>query len=168
MISMGKRIIALVGLLLLVVACSAKDDTEAVRQLIVKGAQLAEKKQIVDLLELTSADFIAQPGHHNAQSVKGILFAAFMHYGKFNLHYPRPTVELTADNKGASAIVYFVILRQDRALPQLKELYNDPRGWLEAASQTADLYQLKLEMVLADDRWQVQQAHLEGFKGTGF
>ncbi len=165
---MGKRIVGLACVFLLVVACSAKDDIEAVRQIIEKGAQLAEKKQISDLLELTSTGFIAQPGHHDAQSVKGILFAAFMHYGKFKLHYPRPAVELKADNQGASATVYFMIFRKDRALPQLKELYDDPRGWLEAASQKADLYQLKLELVLAGGIWQVHQAHLEGFKGAGF
>lgn len=165
---MYKLIATLVCVLLLAVGCRAKDDTQAVRELIDKGARLAEKKQISDLLDLASADFVAQPGHHDAQSLKGILFAAFMHYGRFKIHYPQPVVELAADKRGARSSVYFVIVRQDRDLPKLKELYHDPRGWLEAAGRIADLYQLKLEMNLADNQWQVRQAHLEGFKGTGF
>jgi hypothetical protein len=154
----------------LVWACSAKvkDDAEAVRTLIQKGAALAEKKQTADLLDLTMDGFRADPGAHDARAVKRILFAAFMHYDKFKLHFPKPAVQLMSDGQRAEATVHFLIVRQNQAIPGLKALYDDPVKWLETVGEKADLYQLKLDLEKDGADWLVAHAILEGFKGVGF
>ncbi|MCJ8499044.1 hypothetical protein [Desulfatitalea alkaliphila] len=143
-------------------ACGKSDDeTAAIRLLIDEGAELAEKQQIGDLVRLGTEDFVATPGTHDANSVKGILFVAFRRYGRFSIHYPRPTVELDPEGKQATASVYFVIVSKERNLPDLRDLYNDPVQWLEAAREKADPYLLQLELIQQDRRWQVQRAHIE-------
>lgn len=157
-----------VGLCVYIAACGGKDDTAAIYELIQKGTGLAEDKQVGDLLDLTLPDFVAQPGNRNRQETKGVLFAAFMHYGKFKLHYPRPQVEIHTRGESAMATVHFLIVRQNQSLPSLKELYDDPRKWIEKAGEKADLYELKLDLKKDGGGWRVAKAELEGFKGTGF
>lgn len=138
------------------------DDSAAIRQLIAEAADLAEKHKIGDLMGLTGEAFTATPGGHDANGVKKILFVAFRRYGNFSVLFPRPMVDLNQDASRATATVYFVIISKDRSLPGLKELYNDPLGWLEEARDKADPYRLTLDLVKKDRRWQVQKAHLEG------
>lgn len=144
-------------------ACTQQDDAQVVRDIIGQCARLAEQKQIGGLLDFASEDFQAQPGRYDTRSVKGILFAAFHRYGKFNIHFPRPTVTISSDGDEAEAVVYFLIVLQDRAMPGLKELYEDPQGWLEAVGEKADLYQLELQWIKVDGKWLVRRANLEGF-----
>ncbi len=155
-------------LLFLVVTCSGKDDAAAIGKLIDKGANLATEKQIGDLMRLTTDGFTAGPGDYDARRVKGILFVAFQHYGNFSIRYPSPTVELIEDGKKAKATVYFVIVSKDKEIPSLKELYNNPKEWIEAAGEKADLYELKLDLVKDSGDWLIERAVLEGFKGYGF
>lgn len=152
----------------IVFACSSSDDSTSIRDMVKKGAELAESHRIGKLINLTSKDFIAQPGHHNARAVKGILFRAFQYYGDFNIFYPRPSISVGDDGITASATIYFVILRQNLSLPGLKKLYDNPQQWVEAVGEKADLYQLKLQLSKTDGDWQVKGAHLKPFKGFGF
>ena len=149
-------------------ACSGKDNTEAIHELIQKGSGLAEEKQVGDLMDLALPDFITRPGGHGRRETKRILFAAFRHYGEFKLSYPRPYVEVQDDGDSANATIHFLIVRQDQSIPGLKELYDDPRKWIETAREKADLYQLKLALKKDGGDWLVSEAQLEGFKGTGF
>ena len=149
-------------------SCSKKDDTVLIRKVIANGAQLAQEHQIGDLLRLATEDFSASPGNHDARSVKGILFVAFQHYGTFAVHYPRPSVDVAEGGESAKAKFQFIIISQDRTIPGLKELYDDPQKWIETASEKADLYQLDLGFVKAKGDWLVKTAHMEGFKGWGF
>jgi hypothetical protein len=61
-----------------------------------------------------------------------------------------------------------MIVKKDRTLPELKELYNDPRGWLEKVKEKADLYRFRLEVVKVKGDWLVRRAYFERFTGTGF
>ncbi len=61
-----------------------------------------------------------------------------------------------------------MIVKKDRTLPELKELYNDPRGWLEKVSEKADLYRFRLKVVKVKGDWLVRGAYFERFTGTGF
>ncbi len=169
MIGNGFKSCLAVWLLALALAgCGEKDDTQAVRAMIQKGAKMAEQHDIGDLMDLTAKGFAADPGNHGAAEVRAILFSAFRHYGEFDIRYPRPAVTVAEGRSGASAVVHFMIVRRDYEIPGLKELYDDPQRWLELASEKADLYQLKLELVREESRWLVRQATLEGFKGWGF
>lgn len=149
-------------------ACSKKDDVEVIRQRIQKGAELAEQKKLGDLMAMTAEGFTADPGGNDPRAVKGILLRAFMHYGQFKLHFPQPTVEMADDGLSAAATLHFLIVRQNQVIPGLKDLYDDPRKWLETVGEKADLYQLEMSWVKADGDWSVANAVMAGFKGTGF
>jgi len=160
--------ILLAILFLFVISCAEKDDAAAIRALIKKGAEMAEDHDVNGILELTTEDVLASPGRHNRREIKRIIWAAFMHYGKLSVLYPRPSVDISDGQNSASCKIYLLIVKKERALPDLKELYNDPKRWLEAVGENADLYQINLELLKTDGAWLVRKAHLEGFRGMGF
>lgn len=149
-------------------SCSPKDEVAAIRELIQKGAQLAEAHDVSGIMELTTEDVVALPGQHRRLEIKRIVWAACKHYGKFKVLYPEPSVNLTSNESKAASKVYLLIVKEDRSLPELKELYKDPGRWLEEVGENADLYQLSLQMIKKNGAWLVKQAHMEGFKGIGF
>lgn len=155
-------------LFLLATSCSEKDDVVAIRELIKKGAELAQDHDINGILDLTTEDLVALPGHRNRREIKRIIWSAFMRYGSFRVLYPEPAVDLTAKENTATARVYVLIVRKNQPLPKLKELYKDPKRWLEAVGEHADLYQINLQMLKKNGHWFVRQARLESFKGFGF
>jgi hypothetical protein len=158
----------LTALFFLGLSCAQKDDAAAVRALIKKGAQLAEGHDVSGIFELTTADIEASPGRHHRLEIKRILWAAFLHYGEFKVLYPKPAVDLSETENSASCRIYLLIVKKEQTLPDLKELYNDPKRWLEQVGENADLYQVDLQLLKKDGTWQVRRAHLEGFKGYGF
>ncbi|MGD9182199.1 MAG: hypothetical protein PVG15_12045 [Desulfobacterales bacterium] len=129
---------------------------------------MAEDHHVGGIMELTAEDIVALPGQHNRLEIKRIIWAACKHYGKFKVLYPEPSVNLTSNESKASSTVYLLIVKKDRNVPALKELYKDPGRWLEEVGENADLYQLNLQMIKKNGDWLVKQAHLEGFKGIGF
>jgi hypothetical protein len=153
---------------ILVCNCGAKDDTRAIREFIQNSARHAEAHRVGDLVEATTEDFMALPGRYNRGTTRGILFRVFKYYGRFKIHFPRPSIQIDPSSNRAKATIYFVMVRQDIDIPDLRELTDDPQQWLKTAQQKADLYQLKLNLVKQDSQWMVAQAHLQAFKGTGF
>jgi hypothetical protein len=151
-----------------VASCSPKDEVAAIREVIKKGAELAEDHDVGAIMDLTTAEVVALPGQHDRLEIKRIIWAALMHYGKLKVLYPEPSVRLTSNESIASSTVYLLIVKKDRHMPELKELYQDPRQWLEEVGENADLYQLNLQLLKKNGDWLVEQAHLEGFKGIGF
>jgi len=149
-------------------SCSSKDEETAIRELIKKGATLGEEQDIKGLMNLTTEDLLVLPGELGRQETRRILFVAFRHYQNFKILYPRPNVELKPDKRSASAVFPFLIVKKEAALPNLKELYEDPQRWLETVGENADLYRLKLEWIEQDGDWLVKQARLERFTGTSF
>ena len=149
-------------------ACSSKDEESAIRELIKKGATLAEEQDIKGLMNLTTEDLLVLPGDLGRQETRRILFVAFRHYQDFKVLYPRPSVELKQDKGSASAVFPFLIVRKETTIPKLKELYEDPQRWLETVGENADLYRLKLEWLKQNGDWLVKQARLERFTGTSF
>ena len=154
--------------LFLAAACSQKDDVQVIRGLIKEGAELAEDHNVSGIMELTTEDVVALPGHHNRMEIKRIIFAALMHYGKLKVLYPKPSVDLSTSDNSAICMIYLLIVKKDRTIPDVKDLYEEPRRWLETVGENADLFQVKLQLLKKDGKWLVKQAHLEGFKGLGF
>jgi hypothetical protein len=152
----------------MVAACSEKDDAAAIRELIKKGATLAEDHNVSEIMELTTQDVIALPGRYKRLEIKRIIWTVFKRYGQFKVLYPKPSVDLSSEGKAASCKIYLLILKKDRTFPGLKELTDDPKRWLETVGENADLYQVNLELLKKDGTWRVRQAHLESFKGLGF
>ena len=152
----------------LAAACSQKDDVQAIRELIKEGAELAEDHNVSGIMELTTEDVVALPGHHNRLEIKRIIFAALMHYGKLKVLYPKPSVDLSNTDNTATSMIYLLIVKKDRTIPDVKDLYEEPRRWLEKVGENADLYQVRLQLLNKNGKWLVKQAQLEGFKGLGF
>ncbi len=153
---------------LLASACSQEDDVAVIRSMIQKGAALAEAHDISSLMEMAREDIVAQPGAHNRLEIKRILWLALRHYGQIKVLYPKPSVELSAEEDRASSKMFLLIVKKDRVIPELKDLYDDPQEWLEKVGDNADLFQLKLEWLKTDTRWQVRKARIDAFKGMGF
>jgi hypothetical protein len=65
-------------------------------------------------------------------------------------------------------MIYLLIVKKDRTIPDVKDLYEEPRRWLETVGENADLFQIKLQLLKKSGKRLVKQAHLEGFKGLGF
>jgi hypothetical protein len=149
-------------------ACSQKDDVQVIREMIKEAAVLAEDHNVSEIMELTTEDVVALPGHHNRLEIKRLIFSAFMHYGKLRVLYPKPSVDLSTADDSATSVIYLLIVKKDRSIPDVKDLYEEPRRWLEKVGENADLYQIKLQLVKKDNKWLVKRAHLEGFKGLGF
>jgi hypothetical protein len=158
--SLARLVTLLLITLLLLAACSKEDDTEQIRNLIKEGAKLAEEHNAAGLLKLTTEDFVARPGKHDGREVRRILWLAFNHYGNFKVMYPEPSIDLEKSGREGSAKVYFMIVKKERSIPELKDLYRDPRGWLEEVGETADLYRLKLELLKNNEDWLVRSVLL--------
>jgi hypothetical protein len=158
----------LLGVLLLVVSCSSKDDVAAITEVVRKGVSLGEAHDLGGIIKLTTEDFTALPGKIDRRETRRILFMAFHHYGEFRVLYPRPSVEARPDRRSGSAVFPFLIVKKEASLPGLKELYENPRAWLETVGENADLYRLKLELVRDGGEWLVSQALLERFTGVSF
>ena len=165
----NKYVFLPVGFIIFSFACCApKDDESALRELVDKGVSLAEEHDIAGLMELTTEDFKAKPGDFDRTGVRRILFLAFRHYGEFSILHPRPKVEVGSKEKGPSVTFPFLVVKKDRSIPDLKDLYEDPRGWVEKVGENADLYRLSLRVVKKKGQWLVKTAHLESFSTTGF
>ena len=153
---------------ILLTACSESDDTTAIKTLVETGVKLAEQKSVGDLMDLTTEDFVAMPGRRGEREVKRILFAAFMHYGDFLIHYPRPDIDIADTGVRATVHFPFVIVRQNHDLPGLTAFYDDPASWLETVGEKADVYQLTLQLRKQDGSWLVVQAELHGYHHSAF
>ena len=165
----NKHVFLPVGLIIFSFSCCApQDDESALRELVDKGVSLAEEHDIVGLIDLTTEDFKAKPGDFDRTGVKRILFVTFRHYGQINILHPRPKVEVESKEKGPSVTFPFLIVRKDRSIPDLKDLYEDPRGWVEKVGENADLYRLSLGVVKKNGQWLVKTAYTESFSTTGF
>jgi len=162
--------LAVLGVILLLFfpSCSKEDEAEKIRSLIKEGVELAEKHDPSGLIKFTTEDFLAQPGQHGSREVRRILWFAFNHYGHFRIIYPEPSVDLGPKGREASARVYFVIVKKEQSTPKVKDLYKDPKGWIEEVGDSADLYRLSLQLSKENGDWLVKRALLEPFRGTGF
>jgi hypothetical protein len=149
-------------------SCTPKDEAEVIHRLIEKGAGLAEKHDVGGLMELCTEDFSAMPGDRDRAEVRSVLFMAFRHYREFRILFPQPGVDLQGAGDAATATVYFLVVREDRSYPRLKDLYEDPGGWLDEVGENADLYRLTLDLMKKQGDWLTRKAHLEPFKGYGF
>ena len=154
--------------LVVALACSQEDDAAVIRELVQKGAALAEAHDISGLMELATEDIVGQPGAYTRPAIKRIIRSALRHYGQIKILYPKPAVTLSAEDNRASCDIYLLIVKKDRVIPDLKNLYDDPQGWIETVGDNADLYRLDLELRKTNGRWRVREARLESFKGTGF
>jgi hypothetical protein len=148
--------------------CSPKNDERALRELVEKAARFAQRHDIGGIMDLATEDFQAQPGNLDRRGAKRILFMTFRHYGELKVFHPQPSVDLESGEGGPSVSVPFLIVKKDQSLPELKELYSDPKGWVEKAGEIADLYRFKLKVAKVDGNWRVKRAYLERFTGMGF
>ncbi len=144
--------------------CDKQDDEAQIRELIEKGAILAEQHNVKELMQFTTKDFIAMPQSLDRRSAKGMLLMAFRRYKKFKVRFPRPTVNIDASSAYAEATTQFAIVREGGTVPDLSGLYEDPESWLIELGELADIYKLGLWLIKQDDRWLIRKARLETYQ----
>ena len=149
-------------------SCSEKDDIALILSLVEKAEALAEEHDTGKLMELTSKNFKAQDGKLKRRQVRKFLWLTFTRYGKFDLLFPEPAVEISDEGLSATVVVHFLIVRKEQPLPDLEKLYKDPERWLEEVGELADLYRLNLKFLKIGDKWQVTSAKIEPYRGFGF
>jgi hypothetical protein len=149
-------------------SCSKKDDIALIISLIEKAEAQAEEHDTGKLMELTSENFKAQEGKLKRPQVRKFLWLTFRRYGKFDLLFPEPEVKLSDKKKSATVVVHFLIVKKEQPLPDLKKLYKDPERWLAEVGELADLYRLNLQFLKKDDKWLVNAAKIEPYRGFGF
>jgi hypothetical protein len=149
-------------------SCSDGDDAAAIRALIGRGMSLAEAQDLGGLMDLTTDEFLALPGELDQRGTKRILWAAFRHYKRFKVVYPRPDVQLGDEGAAATATFPLLIVKKEQAFPKLDRFYENPQRWMEEVGERADLYRLTLDLVKRGGDWLVEQALLERFKGVAF
>jgi len=149
-------------------SCSEKDDIALILSLVEKAEALAEEHDTGKLMELTSKNFTAQDGKLKRKEVRKFLWLTFRRYGKFDLLFPEPTVAISDKEQSATVVVYFLIVKKEQPLPDLEKLYKDPERWLEEVDELADLYRLNLQFFKKGDKWLVNAAKIESYRGFGF
>ena len=154
--------------LFFLISCSSTDDASMIRKLVEDCARLAEEHNAKEIIKQTTEAFYANPGKHDRQGVRKILWWAFRQYGEFKILYPEPDIELMESDSAAICRIYFMIVRNKQEYPALKELYDDPEAWLEEVGKNADLYRLDLNFSKNDGDWDVTRAELAPFKGLSF
>jgi hypothetical protein len=142
--------------------CETLDDETRIRALIEKAEKSAESHAIGEILDLTTEDLLVQPGDKNRASVKRTLFVAFQFYGKLDVMYPRPTVNVDKSGAFAEALIHFVVVPSGKQRPDLTALYEDPEAFMETASELADLYKLELWLKKEGGDWLVRKARIHG------
>ena len=159
----------LLGFACIILSCAQKeDDIALILNIIQKAEVLAEEHDTGKFMEFTSKEFKAQDGRLNRQQVRKFLWMTFRRYGNFNLLFPEPAVEISENKQVATAIVNFLMVKKDQPIPDLKKLYKDPQRWLEEVGEVADLYRLNLEFLNKDDKWLVNTAKIDPYRGLGF
>lgn len=142
----------------ILLSCSGKDDVTAIRELISEAAGFAEEHDIGGIMALTSEDFKALPGKLDHRRVKRMLWLVFKKYGQLRIVHPIPGVQV--EEGSATARFPFLIIKKDQSLPALKELYQDPKRWVEEIGEKGDLYNMELTLVKKGDDWIVTRAHV--------
>jgi len=90
-------------------SCSEKDDIALILSLVEKAEALAEERDTGKLMELTSKNFTAQDGKLKRQQVRKFLWLTFRRYGKFDLLFPEPAVEISDKEQSATAVVHYFL-----------------------------------------------------------
>ena len=146
--------------------CRTPPDDEQLRGLVRRAAELAERHETRELLQLTHPTFRADPGNLAAAEVRTLPFAAFQRFGRFRVIHPAPAVTIDAAAGQAQAKVPFILLREGQPLPALRDFPADPLGWLAAAREVADPCQIEIEFRREGKEWQVRRVFLEGTRAA--
>ena len=58
-----------------------------------------------------------------------------------------------------------MLVRNNREVPDLSDLREDPTRWAEQLSEVVEVYHLELWLVRRDGEWKVKQAKIHGLRG---
>lgn len=149
--------------LLLLNACSKTDREEEVYILIQHAVDLAEGHNLSGLMELTQEGFTAGPGDYTSKDIRRILFVTFKRFGKFRIHYPKPSIRLSEDEETAIVKMNFLMAKKDRLFPELNMLYEDAAAWVRGVDERTDIYTLTMELSYESGDWLVKKARITSF-----
>ena len=146
---------------LLFFACSGQDDVAAIRELIKKASGLVEEHAVGDIMDMTAEDFLAMPGKLDRRRTKRLLWLVFKKYGKLRVAHPIPSVQV--EESRATARFPFLLIKKDRPLPALKDVYEDPQRWVEEIGEKGEVYSMELTLVKTGDGWVVTRAQVDRY-----
>lgn len=147
--------------------CEEEDDEVAIRKIVDRAIELAESHEVKSLMALTSEDFRADPGSKDQRDTRMLLMFAFKRYKKFTIKHPDYGVDISDIKTEASVRMPFLLVREGKSVPDLKELADDPGKWIEQASEVADPYYLNLSFRKEGGEWLVDGARLDGVRTLG-
>ncbi len=164
-LSFSAYVLGLVLLVMALSACTRSDEETAIQELIASGVKYAEAHDLGGVLDLSTDDFLAEPGNYPRNEAKRFLFVGMKRYGNFRIHHPRPSITLAENRRQASATLHFLIVNKEQLFPALETLRDDPVGWLAVVDANADLFTLAMELRVESGDWRVSRAKLTRFAG---
>lgn len=168
---MTRRLLLLLAITLALVSCDDKQDDRAlITARVAEIADLAERHDISGMMELTTRDYVANPGGRDSQDVRGVLLIALRRYGTFQIRHPEPSIDLDDSKKRASVTVPFLVVREGEDFPDadLDQVTDDPEAWAkEVGEAVGDPYYLELSVRKVDGDWLVYKSTIRGTKSVG-
>lgn len=164
--SLKLALLALACIVTFTTGCKSDTSDEAqIRAVVSEAVEYAEAHNTSDLLDLTSNEFIANPGRRTRADVSRVLFVAFKRYGNFKVQHPRYSVSIDDSGREASATIPFLVVREGQDDGELEEITGDPRSWVDAATRAVgDPHTLAIRFVKLRDTWKVKSVEIKGLK----
>jgi len=147
--------------------CEEQDAQAVIRQRIEAAIEHAERHAVSEIMDLATDGLVVEPGSIDRRQVAASLVMVFRQFREFEIHAPRPSIDLDASGKRATAQLPFVVSRDGRERADLDELGDDPQSWVERLTGEVDFYNLQLWWVLDDGQWRVHKARIRGTRGIG-
>lgn len=150
----------------LTLGCKRQSDPDQIVQLIDNAVILAEKHDVKKLFKLTTDDFVSKPGSRDGRASKLILLMAFRRYQSFSIRYPTPIIDVAPNGKTATVNLPFAIIRDNKPMPDVQALIDDPDQWIKKMAEKADPYYLDLKLIKEGGDWKVKIATLSGIRNV--
>lgn len=148
--------------------CAQQDDEELIQQLVENAVVYAQQHEIGELMDLATKDFVANPGSHQRRSTKALLMVLFRRFGKFSIVHPVSSITIENSGTAANLSVPFLLVREGQAIPDMRELVQQPGQWLKEAGEVAHPYYLTAKLVKVDGDWLVASVQMKGTQNIGY
>ena len=152
-------------LLIFLIGCTSKGEEAQVRDTIEQAILSVQKTDLKGLEAVLASDFRLLPTGKSLSQIRKKMKYALLRYRGHTVYHPRIGVDLDSDEKTAEVSFPFLFIRAKP--PEGLDEKQEESNWLEAVVNKSHLLRITLNL-RKEDRWQVTDATLERFVGTGF
>ena len=152
-------------LLLFLFQCTSKGPEAQVRTFVQEAIGMVQKTDIKGVQSLLADNFQLLPSGKSLIQIKPKLKYALLRYRGHAIYHPRPNVELDSSETQAKVSFPFLFMRSKREQDAARE--QDEHSWLDSLTNKSHLLRINLTLQKADT-WQITNASLARFVGTGF